>query len=339
MRKAKKMAEKYIDAHTYAQRLCEHDDILIVIHSHPDGDAVGSGIALLNILAALGKKAYLACTDSLPSHLDFMSQYAIGKTFFGDCEKLSAYNIAHCYTTDIASPSLVGEQLASYMDNITLSLDHHEINTLLCSELFIESRSSSAGESLYAAIKELEAITGKRLVDKKTACALYASISSDSGNFKYSNTGSRTHIYAGELISLGAENEYICRRLFDTKSYDMLVAESICTQNAEFLLDGRMAFSYITEEEMEKHCLCDASTDTCVQNLRMIEGVEIGVFARPRGKDTYKLSMRSNDYADVSALCASFGGGGHKKAAGATLCGSLCEIKEKVTQEAKKHIK
>lgn len=333
------MAKKNLDAREYARRLTEVSDALIIIHSHPDGDAVGSGIALLNILCALGKKACLACCDEISSHLDFLLKYANGEVFFGNVGELYDRELSQILTIDIASPSLVGEALSEYMQRIDLSLDHHEINTLSCEELFIESFSSSAGESLFFVAKELEAITGKRIIDKNTACALYASVSSDSGNFKYSNTGSRTHRCAGELIDLGADNEYISRMLFDTKPYSMLVAESICTKNAEMLLDGKVAFSYITEADFVSSGIDEASTDTCPQILRMIPGVEIGAFARAKGEGVYKLSMRSNEYADVAAFCATLGGGGHKKAAGATFYGTIDEIRDMLLERCGEYLK
>ena len=321
---------KKITAEQFASEIIKYDNIMILTHSHPDGDTIGTGEALLNILSMLGNNAVLVCTDELPEHIRFISEYADPeKCYFGRKipENLSDSAVV---SVDIATGSLVDSSFSQYTEKICLALDHHDINTLDCPLLFIDENASSAGEAMYDVIKFLEDKTGKKLIDKNTACALYTAISSDSGNFKYSCTTGKTLKIAGELIDLGAENAEIARMLFDVKSLGTFKAEALCTENITFLCEGKLAFSYMTKEMCKERGILENEFDTCVQLLRMIKGVEIGVFAKEKydadGKKNFRLSMRSNTYADVASICAHFGGGGHKKAAGCTVYGEIADV-------------
>ncbi len=317
----------------FAREILLHDDILILTHSHPDADTAGTGIALYNALSAAGKNAAVACTDELPKHIAFLEEYACGKNCFFGKSFEGILTPTYIVSVDVASRMLIGAALSEYADNISLALDHHDINTLPCGLLFDEEFSSSAGETLYFVILEMEKLLSKKLIDKNTACALFSAISSDSGNFKFSNTRGRTMSAAGDLIELGADNAGISRKLFDIKSLGTFKAEALCTKNVRFFENGKIAFSYISRPELAENGINETELDTCVQLLRMIEGVEIAIFAKEKtgddGKEKYRLSMRSNEFADVANICAGFDGGGHKKAAGCTVFGSLSEVIEK----------
>lgn len=327
-----------IDRAGFAREIISQDNILILTHSHPDADTAGTGIALYNALAAAGKNVAVACTDELPAHIAFLEEYACGENCFFGKGFEESFLPSYVVSVDVASLSLIGSSLSEYAKNISLALDHHDINTLPCGLLFDEEFSSSAGETLYFVILEMEKLLSKRLIDKNTACALFAAISSDSGNFKFSNTRGRTMSAAGELIELGADNAEISRKLFDIKSLGTFKAEALCTKNVRFFENGKIAFSCIARSELAENSIEETELDTCVQLLRMIEGVEIAIFAKEKtgddGKEKYRLSMRSNEYADVAKICAGFEGGGHKKAAGCTVFGSLSEVVEKTVGAA-----
>ena len=331
-------SDKRTDSAGFAAEILLHDDILILTHSHPDGDTAGTGIALCNVLLAAGKNAAVACTDELPAHIAFLEKYINTENFFFGKNFEESFSPGYIVSVDVASPSLIGASLAGYAKNISLALDHHDINTLPCGLLFDEEFSSSAGETLYFVILEMEKLLSRKLIDKNTACALFAAISSDSGNFKFSNTCGRTMRAAGDLIELGADNAEISRRLFDIKSLGTFRAEALCVKNVRFFEDGKIAFSCILRSELFENDIDDTELDTCVQLLRMIKGVEIAIFAKEKtgedGNEKYRLSMRSNEYADVAEICSCFDGGGHKKAAGCTVFGNLPQIMEKAVGKA-----
>lgn len=325
-----------IQADAFAKALLAFDNIAILTHGNPDGDTVGTGIALLRVLQKLGKTAYLCCADALPEHLAFLMRYAPADAcFFGTFSERGPDGVPeHVVSVDVASGELLGAPLAAYASRIELALDHHEVNTLRCENLLREKNASSAGEVLYDVILALERRCGAPLIDRGTASALYAAIASDSGSFKYSSTSGKTLRAAGALIDAGAENAEISRRLFDIKSLEQCKAEALCVENAAFFLDGKLAFSYMTGAQCRERQIPETCFDTCSQLLRMIKGVEVGVFAKEKtasdGTLQYRLSFRSNEYADVSQICAAFGGGGHKRAAGCTVSGRLDEVQKKI---------
>lgn len=328
----------------FANEILTYDKIMILIHGHPDGDTAGTGIALLNILLTLGKETILVCADALPQYLEFVYEYANSKEkcFFGTFSS-NEFTPEHIVSVDIASAGLVGDSLAEYAAGIELALDHHERNSLECPLLLDNESASSAGEVLFDVLCELEELCGKKLTDKNTACSAYTAIASDSGNFKYSSTSGKTLKIAGELVDRGADNAYIARRLFDIKSFGTFKAEAMCTENASFHCGGKIAFSYMTHELCKQRGILENEFDTCVQILRMIEGVEIAIFAKertePDSEEKYRLSMRSNEYADVSEICALFGGGGHAKAAACLIQGNLEDVIKKAITACEKSLK
>lgn len=333
---------KRINVTEYAQTMLGFDKIMILMHSHPDGDTLGTGIALLGALCALGKDAVAVCTDEPSCNTEFIKGYADEKKcFFGNFEP-QFFTPEHVVSVDIASIGLVGKALEEYSSKLELALDHHAVNTLECPYLFVEEHASSAGETMYFALREMERLSGKKLIDKNVACALYAAIASDSGNFKYSSTSERTLVFAGELIGLGADNAEISRKLFDIKTLGTFKAEALCTENVTFFADGKIAFSHMDRAQALERGIAESEFDTCVQILRMIKGVEVAIFAKEKTGDDgivkYRLSLRSNEYVDVAEIAAIFDGGGHIRAAGCTVFGSLSEVIDKITAEVSKKL-
>ncbi|MBE6622652.1 MAG: hypothetical protein E7621_00435 [Ruminococcaceae bacterium] len=326
----------------YASKMLGFDKIMILAHGHPDGDTAGTALGLLDALSLLGKEAVVVCADTLSYNTEFLLKYADeNKCFFGNFTPEN-FTPEHIVSVDIASMGLIGEELSEYSSRLELALDHHAVNTLECPFLFVEEDASSAGEVMYFAIKEMERLSGKKLIDKNVACALYAAIASDSGNFKYSSTSARTMLAASELIGLGAENADISRRLFDIKTIGSFKAEALCTENISFYENGKIAFSYMTNKMADERGIDKNEFDTCVQLLRMIKGVEVGVFAKEKtgedGVSKYRLSLRSNEYVDVAEIAAGFGGGGHIRAAGCTVEGELSSVIAKITEKTAKKL-
>lgn len=311
----------------FAEDILRRENIWILTHGHPDGDTIGSGEALLNALCAVGKNAALLCGDTLTDHLDFMRGYADpSRCFFGNATAVP-FMPSYIVSVDVAAEGLIAGLNLPENAQIALALDHHEVNTLPCERLLVDPTASAAGEVLFEVLCELEALTGKSLIDTATASALYVAIASDSGNFKYASTSSRTLRIAAELIDKGADSAQISRRLFDIHPFSVYCAEAMCTDNVRFYEGGQMAFSYMAIEQCAERAIPATDFDTCVNLLRCIKGVELAVFAKekeklPDGTSRYRLSLRSNETVNVADLAARFGGGGHKRAAGCAMCGT-----------------
>lgn len=327
----------------FASEILRLDDIYILTHAHPDGDTVGTGIALSNALCALGKRAALVCGDSLSHHLEFMRDFSeCGELYFGNLSDVP-FEARHIVSVDVASAGLLSGTLSALAERIELALDHHEINTLPCQKLFVEPTSSSAGETLFGVLAEMEKLSGKKLLSQKTASALYCAIASDSGNFQYQSTTGRTFRIAAALLDCGVQNAEIARRLFDTQPFSVFRAEALCTEHARFFRDGKIAFSYRTIEDCRERLIPDSDFETCVQLLRRIEGVEVSIFAKEKelseeGKSRFRVSLRSNEYVNVADVCAAFTGGGHARAAGCTIEGTVDDVAEKLIAEIEKQL-
>lgn len=332
-----------ITAREFAEKILRFDDVYILTHAHPDGDTVGTGIALYNLLTALGKRAAVLCGDSLTHHLEFMRAYAEQDgLYFGNTADVP-FAARHIVSVDVAAAGLLSGSLCELADKIELALDHHEINTLPCQELFDEPHSSSAGETFFGVLREAESITGKNLLSEKTASALYCAVSSDSGGFQYQSTGARTFRIAAALTEHGVKVDEISRRLFDHQPFTVFCAEALCTEHARFYHDGKIAVSYMTVADCKQRHIPDTDFDTCVQLLRRIEGVEVSAFLKEKeasdtGACRYRVSMRSNEKVNVAEVCAAFGGGGHARAAGCTVVGTVDSVTESLCRRIEEQL-
>ena len=156
---------------------------------------------------------------------------------------------------------------------------------------------------------------------KEAATALYAAIASDTGCFKYTNVTPKTLRIAAELMEAGADQPLVNLRLFGTKTQKEIVAEKLMLDGMKTYLDGRVRFLMLTNEVKSENGLIDEDLGEIVSSMREIEGTELSVFVRQETKEIgkYKISMRSAENVNANELCAIFGGGGHERAAGASM--------------------
>ena len=225
-----------------AKELFSKERIIILVHSNPDGDCVGSGCALAQILISLRKSVRVVCPHTLPERLDFVA-YGIAEEVlcFGRAVE-DDFNADFIMSTDVASPELLGRIRELYEGRIKLCIDHHMINTMSADAIWRDASCSACGEMILELCDELSMLSNGQLLDSSVANRLYAAISSDSGSFKYGNTTAKTLLYASRLKSVGADTETISRLLFDTKSLAQFKLTGLCIPRTEFLCDGKLAF-------------------------------------------------------------------------------------------------
>ena len=318
----------------------ENDFFVVGIHANPDGDCFGSACGLCSALKNLGKKAYILSPDPIPKRLEFLN-YSDIKIFAGTSGFEEVNKPGKVFVTvDVASNHLLGELSAIFEEKNAYAIDHHSNNTIVSKKLLVNSKSSAAGELIFGIIKELEEWANESIIDKAVAGSLFGAISSDTGCFKYSNVTPETHRIAAELIEKGIDSADINYRLFDLKSPRQIACEGYAYGNIEFFEDGKISFIYISDDILSKIGASQSDTETVSQIGRGIEGVQVAAFMRDKGEGAYKISVRSNNDADMAQLCASFGiGGGHKKAAGCTLFTDSPEkAKEMFLDKAKSYL-
>ncbi|MBR5307184.1 MAG: DHH family phosphoesterase [Clostridia bacterium] len=326
-----------------ARDILSKERIIILVHSSPDGDCVGSAAALASVLASLGKSVRIVCPHILPERLAFICEELSEEVLCFGRPVEEDFGADLIMSTDVASPELLGKIRELYEDKIELCIDHHMINTVSAGAIWRDASASACGELILELCDEMSRIANAQLLTRTVADKLYAAISSDSGTFKYGNTTAKTLLYASRLKSVGADSERISRLLFDTKTLAQFRLAGLVIPKTEFLLDGKLSYCLLLDEEL---ALCGATKEDCdglTQIFREVDTVELSIFAKQHidsvtGENCVKMSLRSKNDVNCAKICEAFGGGGHIKAAGCTIRGVDCEkarelIVEKATEE------
>lgn len=301
-----------------ADILAEQDNIIILTHFHPDGDTLGSALALLRALRKMGKKVNFVNND--PIH----PKYA----YLWEGLQKQRFRESFIMAVDIATEDLLGDDLKEkYAGKIELAIDHHPSHTYYAKHTCLEGESAAAAEIIYYVIKELGVD-----IDEKTASCIYTGVSTDTGCFKYRNTTARTFYIAGIMKELGADTEAINEVMFETKTRGELELEQKMLEGMEYYLNDKLAIAVIHQKMYEQTGTTEDECEYIAAIPRQVAGVYVGVTIRERKNGTWKASVRTKPPIDASAICSQFGGGGHKNAAGCRFGGTLEEFKQKLVE-------
>lgn len=305
-----------------ADFLKAHDCYRIVTHAFPDGDTLGSGFGLCALLRGMGKRAQVVCPDEIPEKFRYL------KT--GD----DSFDAECTVAVDLADLKLAGRLENELYGNVDLCIDHHFSNTCYAKALLLDPDAAAVCECIF----ELAKLMGAEITPK-TATVLYTGISTDTGCFRFTNTTARSHKIAAELLSLGADFKTVNRLMFETNSRARLELERRALGNMEYWFSGKCATLPITLE-MQNETGCDQGDLEGISSLpRTVEGVVIGITFREKPEGgVYKISVRTHEPYDASAICKEFGGGGHVRAAGCTIDGPYESAKEKMLAAVNKYL-
>lgn len=292
----------------------------VMSHTSPDGDTLGSALALIHMLRALGKEAEAVCSDPVPGVYSFLPG--------ADEVKIAGEGIGYpaVIAVDCADKCRFGKA-AKFFDsaNTTANVDHHGTNDMYAGANWMEE-TAACGELIYRLIKEL----GVELTSDMATCLLTA-LMTDTGCFAYSNVTQQTMVIAGALIAAGADNAEINMRVYRTSPYAKSMLQAEAVSRTKLYCDGKLAVTTVTLGDMARYGAKSEYCDGIVEQLRDIDTVEIAVFLR-EDEGKIKGSLRSKRYADVSRIAVTLGGGGHKRAAGYTC---YCTIEEAVATAVK----
>lgn len=292
-----------------------HDKYVILTHRNPDGDTVGCGFALWNILNDMGKLAVVKNCEPFPKRYDFLYEGYTEREF--EPETVVA--------VDIADERLLGESLMQYAGKADLCIDHHISNKDYAKLSYVDGSASSATLILYRFVKA----AGIKLTDITAKC-IYTGLATDTGCFKFENTTPEAHIAAAELMAYGIDFANVNRKMFDIKSRGRMKVESAVTSGMEHLFDGKCTIICVTRKLVEDTGVDPAEFDGLASIPLEAEEAIIGITMKELEKGGFKLSVRTTDKADASAFCRQFGGGGHIRAAGCEIKGSYEEVRQKV---------
>ena len=285
-----------------AEFLARRDHIAILTHGRPDGDTLGSAAALCLGLRQLGKTAHVLhnpeAATRFPGLLEGLTKEEAEE---GDC----------LVSVDVASPGMLPDCFKQYLGRIDLRIDHHGSATSFTEYELVDPLSAACAEIVY----DILCARGVRL-DEQMGKALYIAVSTDTGCFRYANTTAHSYRVAAACADTGADLHPITQALFDTNSLSKLHLQSWIVHNAEFLAEGRAAICVIPLE-LENSVSKD-DMETISGFLRSIEGIKMSAIVRSTDTGS-KMSVRAIPGYDAATVCARFGGGGHKGAAGASL--------------------
>ena len=295
----------------------EHDNFLILTHKSPDGDTLGSAFALCGVLRDMGKKANVVNNENLPVRYNFLY----------DGYYVQEFEVETVVAVDIADTILLGSRLMKYADKIDLCIDHHVSNKHFAKMTVLDPDASAAALVLYEFFKSQDI----KLSAQQARC-LYTAIATDTGCFKFENTTPAAHMAAAELMSYNIDFPQINRKMFDIKSKERLNVEQMVISQMEYFFDDKCTIICLTSEIMKSSGLEPAEFDGLASIPLCVEGVVIGITIKQREEKLFKLSVRTTEEVDASAFCRNFGGGGHIRAAGCELSGTLDEVKQQIIE-------
>lgn len=304
---------------------------LIVSHQNLEGDAVGSMLALANLLRRIGKEVIMLSPEPTPEAYMFLPD-AKGIRCRPGLKKPS-YDVA-CIVDCTGLDRIGFVRKVIYMTKPIINIDHHVSNDNFGTINWVEPKLSCTGEQIYYLFKAMHVP-----IDRNAALYMYMAILTDTGSFRYSNTTAQTHLIAAELLDKGLDPTHIYRKIYEEshRSHFDLLSSVLSTLSVS--RDGRIAWVRITADMIKKHKTVMRGTEDFVNFPRSIRGVKIALAFRQRGRDTVKVGFRSNDYVDVCKLAKMFGGGGHPAASGCTVRGRISEVEQAVLQKARKYIR
>jgi len=294
-------------------------------HKDPDGDAIGSLLALGEALMLSGKDVVLFNEGPIADSMAFLAGSEKIVDRFNPESEFDALFVLDCGTL---------ERLGGIYSNICnikplINIDHHGSNSQFGDVNFVDSNSSSVGEIIYRLIQVADLPMSKNIAED-----LFVAIQTDTGSFRYENTTKEAFTIAAEMVEWGINPWKISRKVMDEYSLKKLRLLELTLQTIEIFHEGKVGLITITQQMFSKAKADNFDSERFVDYPRSISGVEIGVLIKELGKDYYRFSLRSNDWVNVADLAYHFGGGGHQKAAAFTRYGSLDSIKQEFLDKA-----
>ena len=295
--------------------------IILTAHVQPDGDCLGSMLALHHYLLALGKDVSMVLDDDIPVLYKFLpGQEMINKP------AAKVLNADLLIVLDASDVERIGH-VKEHVNAPILNIDHHLSNTKFADYWYIDTQSAATGEIILQLLTLLDA-----KITADMATCLYTAIATDCGFFRYANTSVQTMRSAADLMEYGAK-PYIISEYMETKSFDSILTLGKVLETLELHYHGKIATITILPNTLSNL----DSSEGFINYPRMIDGVEIAIMFKVMNDGMIRISFRSKT-VDVSKLALSFGGGGHARAAGCAIMGVIEDVTTEVLHTAIKHL-
>lgn len=294
-------------------------------HMRPDGDCIGAQAALARVLEAQGKEVWIINPDPPEARFDYLARECTYRTYKGGT--LPVHDVAVLLDfSEISRTGALAEPLSKAASKKVI-VDHHlHHGTQWWDEAFVDTSAAATGLLVYRIARALGVV-----LDPVAARGVFTSIVTDTGWFKYSNTDAETLTVAGEMIALGVQPSEIFAALYQRRSHLHPQFVALLLGRAEYFADRRLV---VVDQRLADDVQGEVDTDEVLDILRSVRSVEVVIYLRELADGTTKLSARSKTDYDVNALARQFGGGGHRKASGATLEGRLSDVRAKIVAAA-----
>ena len=296
--------------------LANNTNFIITTHINPDGDGLGSELAVLRILENLGKNAIIINDSPTPSFYKFLDPDNKRIHYYNpDCdERIESSDVI--IIVDISVIERLGrmKDVVKRGRGISVCIDHHISNNGWNNHNFIDENASASGEIVYDFIRNMGID-----IDEEISLYLYVAILTDTGSFRFSNTTPRTHEICGELLKKGINPREIYRKVYESYSWERMLLFSRSLSTIKKIAGGRVSSMHVTREMMESINAKMEDIEGFVEYLMTVKDIEIAVLFLELPNNKVKVSFRSKNEYDVNKLAGQFGGGGHKNASGILL--------------------
>lgn len=301
------------------------ETIVLLAHENPDGDAIGSVLAMGLALKSMGKNPDVIIRE-FPRTFNFLP----GANEVKQNSDVQKYDLA--ISLDCADlRRLVGKE---YFEEArkTIVIDHHGTNSMYADINFVNPVSPACCEILAGMFTYFDID-----INQDIGSCILTGIITDTGGFKYQGVTAETFEFTAELLRKGVNVSEIYKKALETRTRANFELLKRTLDRMEILEDGKVTFTYMTSKDKEELNVQPGDDEGLVEIGRDVEGVEVSIFIKQRdNEDKYKVSMRSNDDVNVSDICYIFGGGGHPRAAGCLLQGNIQQVKDKILKEVRR---
>ena len=308
----------------------ESKTILIASHVNPDGDNIGSSLALTLALKKIDKNVLILKSDSVPNSFSFLPGIDLIREYDSKLKDIDLFIVLDCGDEDRLGENKPLLETAKKIINI----DHHISNTNFGDINIVDHEASATGELIYYFIKQMNID-----FDKEIATNLYTAISSDTGSFKYESVTGDTHRIIADLLDYKIDKNNININLYESMSFTQMKLFVKSLASLEILNNSQIAVVKVTQEMLKETGASLEDAEGIISFIRKISTVEAACVLKELESENIKISLRTKKYLDASKICENFNGGGHKRAAGCTIYKNIEEAKKLIIQEIQTELK